>query len=128
MIIEDAHSLQTAHALLDSLDPFKKWDMDIKEAKPRRSRKQNNLMWSWIDEVTEYVSAYTGYTSDEIHAHCKAKWLKPITKTVFGEEQIIYSTKGLTVPEMRDYMDKIYNWAVHDVGVTVKLPVELHET
>lgn len=126
MIINDQFTQTAAILKIKNLDLSKEHEMDIKEKRSRRSTNQNSLMWAWIDEVADAISGYTGYTSTEIHNHLKRSFLKAKENTVFGRKQVTYTTTDLTVPEMKDYMDKIYNWAVHDVGVTVKLPVEMH--
>ena len=121
----DIISLVTTLQGLD-FEGGKKYENTVIEVRPLRSKNQNSLMWKWLQEVASYVSGYTGYSKDEIHNHCKVAFLKPTIKDVFGVKQKSYTTTDLTTKEMSEYMDNIYHWATHEVGVTVTHPIDLH--
>ncbi len=110
---------EIAHLDLDD----KKWEITVKRHRKRRSLKQNNLMWMWIDEITPYVSEATGYEKDEIHELFKQNFLPHIKLEMGDLTAERYSTKDLDTKEMSEYCDRIHRWA-SGFGITLPLPPE----
>ncbi len=101
----------------------KKWEVSVKRHRKRRSLKQNNLMWMWIDEITPYVSEATGYEKDEIHELFKQNFLPHIKLEMGDLTAEKYSTKDLDTKEMSDYCNRIHRWA-SEFGIILPLPPE----
>lgn len=93
---------------LGSLDLSKRWDVEITEHKPNRTRLQNSLLWHWYGEIADQ----TGYHKDEVHALLAREFLKSETKRIMGKDvTIAQSTKDLTVKEFTEYLERICTWA-----------------
>lgn len=76
----------------------------IKEKRPSRTLAQNNYYWLYMDGLANE----TGYTPEEMHEYCKAKFLE--YKTLRIREMYILvspSTTDLTVKEFMEYIKRI---------------------
>ena len=110
------------HLLNIALDG--KTEVVFRDAKSKRSLDQNALMWKYY----EYISDYTGYTSDELHEMMKAKvfGIKELkTKDLSGNPITLHipdgSTAKLDVKRMTDFIRAIELLAV-DIGVSLPIP------
>ncbi len=99
------------------------WEITVKRHRKRRSTKQSNLYWMWIDEITPYVSEATGYEKDEIHTIFKQSFLPAIKMEMGGLTGERRSTKDLNTQEMSQYCDRIFRWA-SGFGIVLPLPPE----
>jgi len=55
------------------------YDVVIERQRKNRSRKLEKYLWGHVYDV---LSEFTGYTRDELHAYCKAKFLTQQTKRI----------------------------------------------
>ena len=123
-IISDGASRLRALDHITRLDlGGKEWEIAVKRHRKRRSLKQNNLMWMWIDEITPYVSEATGYEKDEIHELFKQNFLPHIKLEMGGLAANRWTTTELDTKEMSAYCDRIYRWAI-GFGIVLPLPPE----
>ena len=111
------------NAIIDLDLNGKQWEVAIKRHRKRRSTKQSNMYWMWIDEITPYVSEATGYEKDEIHKIFKQNFLPAIKMEMGGLTAEGWSTKDLNTKEMSDYCNRIHRWAA-GFGIVLPLPPE----
>lgn len=94
----------------------------MKKRKPSRSNQQNKSLWGITYAV---ISQETGYTPEEVHDFCRAKFLST-WEEINGEEiQRIKSTTELNTQEFEDYQSKIRQWASMKLSIYIPLPNEV---
>lgn len=80
------------------------WVVEIDKEKSKRSLKQNDFMWMYLD----YIEKETGNLATEMHELFKRKFLPPVPKNLFGVEfKLPASTTNLNKNEFSEYLDKI---------------------
>jgi hypothetical protein len=89
--------------------------LTIKKKKATRSLRQNAFLWGVVYGL---VSEFSGMLPEEVHDHCKMRFLQ---KRV-GKFQTLGSTTRLNKIEFGEYIDKIKHWAFHDLGVQIPDP------
>ena len=110
---------------IGNLSLEKRWKVEVKQDRPRRSRSQNNLMWMWIDRAAQVMHQHTGQDKDDIHEFFKDKFCPVRQVTVGNEVFLVKSTKKLTTGEMREYMDAIVGYCASEWGIILPIPEEL---
>ena len=76
----------------------------VRKRKRRRTDKQNNFYWAYLNLVQEE----TGTPAEDTHELVKRMFLPRIEKTIFGKKLAFpQSTTTLTTKEFTDYMAKI---------------------
>jgi hypothetical protein len=93
----------------------------VEDHRKRRSLSQNGLYWKWVG----IVAGETGNDDDVVHDTFKDKFLAPREVEIFGERRLVRTTTKLTTLEMKDYMDKVYAFAVSELGILLPVPEEL---
>jgi hypothetical protein len=79
--------------------------MEVIIQKPKRSNPQNNLYWSLVKVLSDYI----GDTQETIHERLKVEFLGIERKIVRGIELIMpKSTAELNTKEFTEYIDKVY--------------------
>ena len=93
--------------------------ISITRDKMTRSGKQNKMYWAWLGVLSE-----CGHTDKELHKLMKLQYLGYET-TIIGDKEVteLRSTTDLKVGEMKEYLDKIDNFAA-ELGII--LPREEH--
>lgn len=100
-------------------------EVTIRRRRSTRSEAANNYYWG---VVLESLSGHTGYTPDELHEICKAKFLPKRLAVcngngeIAGEYVIGGSTTKLNVLEFGDYLAAIRRWAL-DLDCDIPDPV-----
>jgi len=89
--------------------------LTIKKKKNTRSLRQNAYLWGVVYAL---ISEYSGMLPEEVHDHCKMRFLQ---KQVAGF-QTLGSTATLGKIEFGEYIEKIKHWAFHDLGVQIPEP------
>lgn len=96
----------------------------VRKVHATRSSKQNRWYWGGIMRA---LAEYTGYTPDEIHEICKAKFLPRVVEIpgaqgeVAAEFTIGGTTTTLDRVEFGDYCEQIREWAA-TLGVIIPDP------
>lgn len=124
-IIRSVEQRDRIRDLVAGLDLSKPWSVSVEPYRKKRSLSQNSLMWKWLNEVADQVQRETGQDADDVHEFFKQKFLKPQVVEINGETIMKYSTKNLTVPEMTEYMNRIYAFVTSVLGVLLPIPEEL---
>ena len=102
--------------------------VEIKRKVKSRSNNQNRLMWAWINQITDYVSDYTGMDSDDVHEFFKAKFLPASGHkqlTIKGQTVERLTTTTLSTTEMRDYMERISAFCAQELSISLPYPEDL---
>lgn len=89
------------------------YEMRLERKKATRSHQQNRLYWGVILRA---LSEHTGYSPDELHEICKAKFLPKRLAVADGNGEIVGefviggSTTKLSTQEFTDYLDAVSAW------------------
>lgn len=104
------------------LNPDKPYIMTVEPLVKKRTNSQLALLWVRHAEVSKAVADYTGYSAEDVHEILKQKFLKP--RIVELGDTIVerYSTKGLSVTEMAEFMTAIEAWAQNELGLILANP------
>ena len=93
--------------------------IDVTEEKhvQRRTRKQNDRMWSLL---SIFVNDW-GWERDEAHDYCCERFLDPVVRELPDgmRVQVRAGTKHLNVLEMSEFMDRIERWLTIDQKVRI---------
>ena len=102
-------------------------EVSVTRRRATRSLQQNKFLWG---VVYEYLSAHTGYTADEIHDICKAKFLPKRLAVCDGNGEVVDefviggSTRPLNKIEFSEYVESIRRWAAADLDCNIPDPNE----
>lgn len=121
-IIKDTDGLKRFLHIISNLNLDKVWQLEWKEYVKSRSAEQNSLMWMW----NAIMGGEIGCTKDDAHEYIMRELLVPKIKEVKGKIIETYSTKGMNVKEMTNYLNMYHTWAGADMGVNLPLPSDMH--
>jgi methyl coenzyme M reductase subunit D len=113
MTVRSTYDLSKAAEIVSTLDPKRRWVIEITETRAKRTNEQNKLLWA----IYTAIANATGHTTEEIHEACKAMFLPPHTVKL-GEREVTVS--GSTVTDkmsFSDYVEKVQAWASNELGV-----------
>lgn len=106
--------LAQAAEVIATLDPKRKWRIEVTEDRKKRSSEQNRLLWA----VYTAIANATGHTPEEVHEICKSMFLPPRVVAIAGKEVTIPpTTTDKDVPEFCEYVERVQSWAVTELGV-----------
>ena len=94
------------------------YTITIKKASEKRSISQNDLMWMWL----QCISNETGTDKNDIYMYyCKKFLMKTVT---IGErtERIYTTSSKLNTLEMTDFLNRIQADAQQELGIMLPLP------
>jgi hypothetical protein len=110
----NARELATAAEVVSTLDPSRRWVVEIREQRSKRTGPQNRLLWA----IYTAIADATGYTPEEVHEAMKAKFLPPRAVALGKEEvEVPGSTAVLEVPEFSEYVERVQAFAATELGV-----------
>lgn len=93
----------------------------------RKSRSDRQLRWYW-GQILELMSEFTGYTPDELHEYCKARFIPKRLAICDGngvvvDERVVGgSTTKLSTTEMVEYCESIRRFAAEELGLAIPDP------
>lgn len=94
-------------------------DAIFKKHRKSRSNQQNRYLWGVVYEM---IAKEIGEHPEKVHELMKYKFLRE-TKEVNGEEMIyLESTADLSTDDFGQYIDKIKDWALHFLNITIPEP------
>lgn len=99
---------ETLFNKLKQLDPTKKFKVEVKPWKSKRSLDQNARYWKLITGF----GAHLGYSRDEMHDICRFKFLRNAIEIEGERLPLLQSTPKLTVAEFTEYMENVERWGV----------------
>lgn len=97
----------------------------IRKRRSKRSDKQSRWYWG---AILEALSEKTGYTPDELHEYCKARFIPKRLAICDGNGVVIDdrvvggSTTKLNREAMADYCEEIRRWAAEDLDLVIPDP------
>ena len=94
-------------------------DVTFKKHRKARSNQQNKYLWGVVYEL---IAKEIGEHPETVHELMKYKFLRT-TKEVNGEE-LTYceSTADLSTDDFGQYIEKIKDWALHFLNITIPEP------
>ena len=94
------------------------YTITIKKASEKRSISQNDLMWMWL----QCISNETGTPKDDVYMYYCKKFLMK-TVTIGNRMERIYTTSSkLNTVEMTNFLNQIQADAQTELGITLPLP------
>jgi len=106
--------LARAAEVIATLPANKKWQIEVKEWRGKRTNSQNALLWV----IYTAIAKATGHTPEEVHEAMKAKFLPPRVISLGSEEVTIPpSTTATDVPEFSEYVERVVSFAATELGV-----------
>ena len=94
------------------------YTITIKKASEKRSISQNDLMWMWL----QCISNETGTPKDDVYMYYCKKFLMK-TVTIGNRMERIYTTSSkLNTLEMTNFLNQIQADAQTELGITLPLP------
>lgn len=127
IVIRDEAGRKRAIDLLLVLNLTKPWEITVEPHRKKRSLSQNSLYWKWLNETMKIVSQETGNDADDLHEFFKRKFLAPQVIEIGGETVQRWTTTKLTVPEMTDFINKVYAWVTSELGLILPVPEDMHQ-
>lgn len=95
----------------------------IEREKKRRSMRQNDLYWMWLN----CIQHETGNGKDFLHDYFREKHLPVKEVEVFGSlMKLLTSTTSLSTVQFKDYLDYIQQFASAELGITLPNPDDLY--
>ncbi len=109
---------------VNKLPDNKKFTVEIKRKREKRSIDQNRLYWLWLNCIMDE----TGEHKDNLHEYFKQHYLGISEHMVFDKYQVIIarSTTGLDTKEMTDYLNRIQQFAGTELGIILPNPEDKH--
>lgn len=103
----------------------KDYRVSIKEWRDKRSINQNQLMWMWLNEISNQLEQRIGqkHDAETLHEYMKLQFC-PCIQVRLGTNSAsiaIRSTKRLDKGEMHHYLNKIEQWAI-ERGFMLTIP------
>jgi hypothetical protein len=96
------------------------WEMELSLTRLRSTRSLEANAYYW-GVVLAILADYTGYSADELHDVCRAKFLSKQLAVCNGNGEIVGefvlggSTRKLTTQEFYDYVERIRVWMRDDL-------------
>lgn len=112
--------MQSARALAG-----KPVELTLKAKSSRRSDRQNAWYWG---QILELLSEKTGYTPDELHEYCKARFIPKRLAICDGNGVVVDdrvvggTTTKLSAGEMADYLEAIRKFAAEELYLLIPDP------
>ncbi|SHG33328.1 hypothetical protein [Dysgonomonas macrotermitis] len=110
-------------AYVDDLKADKKYIVEVKVARERRSIDQNALYWLWLSCLMNE----TGENKDNLHEYFKTKFLGVDERQCFGHHFYLpNTTTKLDTLQFKNYLDRIQEFASVELGITLPDPKDLY--
>ena len=108
---------------IGKLPEEKKYLIEIKLKRDRRSIDQNRLYWLWLNCIMDE----TGNQKDDLHVYFKQRFLGVENRYLFGENIVLEkSTAKLDTKQMTDYLDRVQQFANTELGILLPNPDDLY--
>jgi hypothetical protein len=119
--VKRAHGLEFEReplyrAYVAGLPEGKRYEVQIKRYRPKRTNQQNKYYWS---TVVQMIADETGMSKDHTHDALRQKFL---TVPGDGPLRVIRSTTELTTVEMMKYVDECVLFAAEFLQIVIPQP------
>ena len=118
LIISSEQSRDAVVNHIAQLNPARKWSVEVKQYRKKRSLDQNSLYWKWLGIAAQA----TEHSADDLHEAFKAKFLEP--KMVEGV--LIYTSKDKPTEVFSNYMGKVEAYINSNFGIWLPHPEDQH--
>lgn len=120
--IFDTADKEAVKEYIDKLPLDKKFEIDIKLRRERRTIPQNSLLHLWF----KCIEDETGQDSESVKLLCKEMFLGYSEINIFGRVAYeLISTAALNTLQMNEFMAKIQAWAASELGIILPIPDDL---
>ena len=119
----DAIRRENARQYIDGLDPNRKWRIEIKEYRQRRSLDQN----AYIHAVPlKIISEHTGYSMDEIKEYLCGEFTGWNEFEVMGQKMLkpVMTTSRMDTKIMTDFIEWLQWYASSNLNLRIPSPNE----
>ena len=107
---------------VNKLPDGKKYSVEIKLKREKRSVDQNSLMWLWLSCIYDE----TGNDKDTLHEYFKEKFLGSENRIAFNQSVTVRnSTTKLDTKQFTDYLERIQQFANVELGIILPNPDDL---
>jgi hypothetical protein len=105
---------------ISRLPETKRYTVEIKVKREKRSIPQNRLYWLWLTCIMDE----TGEHKDNLHEYFKQYYLGADEKMVFGKYRIFVTqtTTGLDTLQFTNYLNRIEQFAATELGIILPHP------
>lgn len=101
----------------------KRWEVVIREHKPKRTNAQNRLYWEWLTIIADE----TGSDKGGLHEHFGGLYLDKRVIEVLGVNiDVPISTTDLDVKGFTEYLNRIEAFAIAELGILLPRPDDEH--
>lgn len=108
---------------IDKLPDNKVFSVKIITKRQKRTVGQNRLLWLWIG----CISDETGYNRYDLHDFFKQRFLHGVKRIILDEPIVISpTTKMLDTKGFADYLERIRQFALTDLGIILPNPEDEH--
>lgn len=107
---------------IDKLPDDKRFDIDIKLRRERRTIPQNSLLHLWL----KCIEDETGQDRESVKRFCKEQFLGYKEVLLFGKQSLeLTSTSSLNTLQFTLFIKKIQAWAASELGIVLPIPEDL---
>lgn len=95
-------------------------EISITNWNPKRSGRQNRLMWLWFTVIGKHI----GYTPTQVKGIMQAKFLlvEEVSENTGEVFQRVLGTSELDTSDMTIFLDNVYRWSLEFLQLTLPQP------
>jgi hypothetical protein len=121
--INSERDKEKVKAWIDSLNTTKKYIVDVKVKRERRTVNQNSLYWLYMACIQDE----TGEHKDNLHAYFKTKFLGVDERQCFGHRFFLpNTTTSLDTKQFTYYIERVKQFASAELGISLPDPKDLY--
>lgn len=120
--IESQRTKDAVKSIIDRLPDGKRYDVEIKLLRAKRTIPQNRLLHLWCKCIEED----TGQDAESVKRFCKEQFLGYKEVAMFGQKSFeLTSTTSLNTLQFTLFMKKIQAWAASELGIVLPIREDL---
>ncbi len=120
--IENPRGKEAVKAIIDRLPDGKRYDVEIKLFRAKRSIPQNRLLHLWC----KCIEDETGQEAESVKRFCKEQFLGYKEVSMFGKQSYeLTPTSSLNTQQFTLFIEKIQAWAASELGIVLPIPEDL---
>lgn len=127
--IRSQHDIDATIAAIRDLDATKRWEVDIRPAKSKRSLAANRLLWLWNSQIQTHMREHFGEigSAEDWHEVLVSRLL-PTRVVVFCGEPVHCrtQTRKLSVADMSAYLELLEMYCAENLGLQLTRPEDIY--